>query len=274
MDRISVLISIYYKENPVFFRAALMSLINQSLRPDEIVLVKDGPLTHDLDIVIEEFSVICNFLKIIVLENNQGLSYALNTGLIHCKYEYVARMDTDDICSHDRFEKQINYLIKNPEIDIVGSFSTKIDEMANEIGIIKVPTSNSQIYKLLWACPIIHPSVMFKKSRILSVGSYNHDAGPRQDDYDLWFRCAEAGLKFSNIPEILLYYRFSKDTIQKNTLNVGWHRFKVGLKWSRRLNLGLIAYLGITIPLIRALLPYPLNIYFYKFLQRVDPRSK
>lgn len=274
MFKISVLISVYNKENPIYFKAALYSIFNQSLKPDEIVLVKDGPLTSELESVIDEFSDIYNALEIITLEKNHGLSYALNTGLIQCKFDYVARMDADDICCNDRFEKQINHFIRNPEIDIVGSFTTKIDELDNQIGTIKVPTSNSDIYKLIWTCPVIHPSVMFKKAKILSVGGYNPDAGPRQDDYDLWFRCAEAGLRFSNIPENLICYRFSNDTIRKNTLNVGWHRFKVGLKWSRRLNLSLMAYLGITVPLIRALLPYPLNIYFYNILQKINPRSR
>ncbi len=79
-----------------------------------------------------------------------------------------------------------------------------------------------------------HPTVMYRKNAILSVGGYKPDAGPRQDDYDLWFRCAEKGLHFANISEPLLHYRFFADSVRKNSIEVGWHRMKIGLRGCRK----------------------------------------
>jgi len=273
--KFSVLISLYAKERPDYLNQALKSIWNdQNVKPNEIVLVKDGPLTSSLEKVIEDFSKTCNVLNIISLNNNMGLSKVLNIGLTHCKFDYVARMDTDDICRNDRFEKQLLFLKNNPDVDIVGSFTKKIDETGKELNTMKVPISNKDIQKLIWTCPFIHPSVMFKKKKILSVGSYNPNSGPRQDDYDLWFRCAAAGLKCSNIPENLLYYRFFADNIKKNNIKVGYYRFKVGFKGNMMINAKPIAYLGILVPFIRSLAPYPLNIWLYKFLNKFNPRNR
>ncbi|MFR8029980.1 MAG: glycosyltransferase [Bacteroides uniformis] len=219
----SVLISVYYKEKPIYLKSALDSVLNQTLPPSEIILIKDGPLTVELEKVLSSYDT--NLLKIIPLPNNLGLSKALNIGLKHCSYEFVARMDTDDICYPSRFEKQVLFLQSHPTIDIVGAYATKIDECGNNLEeVIKVPVSHEDIVRLVWTCPLNHPTVMYRKNAILSVGGYKPDAGPRQDDYDLWFRCAEKGLHFANISEPLLHYRFFADSVRKNSIEVGWHR--------------------------------------------------
>ena len=118
-----------------------------------------------------------------------------------------------------------------------------------------------------------HPTVMYRRNAILSVGGYNPDAGPRQDDYDLWFRCAEKGLHFANISEPLLYYRFFAESVRKNSIEVGWYRMKTGLRGCRKLHLSFIAYIGVCIPFVRSLLPYPLNVYFQGLMNRMNPRK-
>ena len=107
MSLFSVLISIYRKENPSWFREALDSVFAQTVQPDEIVLVKDGPLTSDLEAVIEEFGTTHPNFNIVLNETNLGLGLALQKGVIACKNEIIARMDTDDIMPNDRFEKQL-----------------------------------------------------------------------------------------------------------------------------------------------------------------------
>ena len=114
----SVLLSVYKKEQPTYLRQSLDSLFSQTLPPDEIVLVKDGPLTPELDAVITEYQTRCTILKVIPLTHNQGLGKALNEGLKHCSYELVARMDTDDIAKPERFEKQIRVFTEHPEVDV------------------------------------------------------------------------------------------------------------------------------------------------------------
>ncbi len=271
----SVLISVYHKERPEFLTQSLNSIwYNQTLKPNEIILVKDGPLTQQLDEIILEF-VKHTPTRLIVNDKNLGLSAALNKGLKCCNYDIVARMDTDDISVRNRFERQFNFLKKNPSVDIIGSYAEKINEIGEVTDdIMKVPLKNYDIYKYIWTCPFIHPSVMFRKDKILYVGSYNKNAGPRQDDYDLWFRCAIAGYNFANINESLIQYRFLTDTIRKNNIKVGWYRLKVGFNGCRKIKCSLIAYIGILIPFIRTLLPYPLNIYFYKTLNFLNPRTR
>lgn len=105
--RFSVLLSVYKKEQPVYLQQSLDSLFNKSLLPNEVILVKDGPLTNELEEVIVRYTQMYPTLKVVSLLENQGLGKALNEGLKHCSYELVARMDTDDISKSDRFERQI-----------------------------------------------------------------------------------------------------------------------------------------------------------------------
>ena len=112
----SVLISVYNKENSLSLRQSLTSVFRQKLPPTEVVLLKDGPLTEELDKVIAEYVMRYPELKIVSLPVNQGLGKALNEGLKHCSYDLVARMDTDDIAKPDRFEKQIRVFQEHPEL--------------------------------------------------------------------------------------------------------------------------------------------------------------
>jgi len=100
------------------------------------------------------------------------------------------------------------------------------------------------------------------------------NAGPRQDDYELWFRCAKAGLEFHNLSEVLLLYRFNADNIRRNDFRVGFHRMKNGIKGNFSLGYGPFAYLGVIIPFLRGLLPHPLNYWFYKSVSKFNPRNK
>lgn len=271
MQAYTILISVYSKEKPEYLKLALDSIYNQTLPPDEVVLVEDGPIGDNLKQVIVGYPA----LKIVSIETNQGLSNALNTGLKYCSNDIVARMDSDDICFPMRFEKQVLFMQSHPKIDVVGAYALKIDENGNNLNeLLKVPIDNDKIRRLIWTCPMNHPTVVFRKSKILYAGGYNPDAGPRQDDYDLWFRCAAKGLHFANIPEPLLYYRFFSESIKKNSIKVGWSRLKVGLNGCRRLHLPLIARIGVCIPFFRSLLPYPLNVYFQNLMNRVNPRNK
>ena len=176
--RFSVLISVYYKEIPRYLDRALQSITDdQILKPNEIVLIKDGPLTKELDEVIGKFKKkYPNLFKIVTLEKNYGLGKALNVGLENCTYELVARMDGDDISKPERFKKQIEIFQKNPKLDIVGSWIDEFIEKGEEItvrSIRKVPETSEEIYQRLKSiCAFNHPTVMYRKSKIIEVGSY------------------------------------------------------------------------------------------------------
>lgn len=273
--KFSLLVAIYYRENPNYFDAALTSLYKQTLLPNEIVLVKDGYLNPSLEEVIDKWrKLFRERLKVVALNKNMGLSAALNCGLTQCSNEWVMRMDTDDISLPDRLEITAKYIAENPSADIVGGFARRMDESDKLTGIIKVPVGSERIRQLIWTCPMIHPTVCYRKDKILAVGGYHPHAGPRQDDYDLWFRCAAAGYEFHNIPQPLLLYRFTLANMRRNSLKVGYHRLKVGFKGNHKLGYGLKAYIGVMVPFFRALLPYPLNIWIYRWLSRFNPRSK
>ena len=183
-------------------------------------------------------------------------------------------MDTDDVCYPNRFEEIIKVYEDNPRLDIVGSYATMIDEDGNEIKLMVAPLSEKDIYKNVWTCPFLHPTVSFKKSAILRVGSYNPNSGPRQDDYELWFRCVENGLKCKNIDEPLLYYRFFKDSVARNNIKVGWYRAKVGLKGAWKCKCPMIAYIGVCYPLVRACMPSFIREIMYKTADWINPRVK
>ena len=142
----SVLLSLYIKEQPSHLRKSLDSLFSQTLLPAEIILVKDGKLTPELNAVVSDYVQHYSILKVITLDMNQGLGKALNEGLKHCSYDLVARMDTDDIAKTNRFEKQLEILKNQPEIDIISSW---IDEFEGDITQIistrKVPEFHGDI---------------------------------------------------------------------------------------------------------------------------------
>lgn len=215
----SVLVSVYKKENPIFLEESLNSILSQSLCPTEVVLVKDGPLTLELDDVIRKYDDLIN-LKIISLEYNSGLGIALNKGLEYCSYEIVARMDTDDIAKYDRFEKQIAILKQYPNIDVVGSWVNEFvgKSIDNIVSVRKLPENSNDIYIFAKRRnPINHPTVMFRKNAVYAAGGYQDF--PLFEDYYLWIRMLVKGYSFYNIPQSLLYFRTSTDVYKRRG---GW----------------------------------------------------
>lgn len=215
----SVLLSVYYKESSSFFRNSLDSIFSQTVCPNEVILVEDGPLGTDLNDVVVEYSSKYPELKVIPLAANQGLGKALNEGLKHCSYDIVARMDTDDIAKADRFEKQLAVFEKYPDIDVVGAW---IDEFEDDISKVKsvrkLPEKPDDIKKFAkHRNPINHPVVMFRKNAVLAAGGYQHFH--LFEDYYLWVRMLMNGAKFYNIQESLLYFRFSPEMFKRRG---GW----------------------------------------------------
>lgn len=215
LSQFSVLLSLYYKERPDFLYQSLASIFDQTVIPAEVVLVKDGPLTDELEKILLGYQQRCSSLKIVSLPQNQGLGRALNEGLKHCTYDIVARMDTDDIAKPDRFEKQLSFLETHPEIDVVGSWIDEFEgAIDNILSIRKLPETPEELFQYGKSRnPINHPAVMFRKSAVLRSGSYQHF--PLFEDYYLWVRMLMNGSKFYNIQESLLYFRTSPDMFRR-----------------------------------------------------------
>ena len=130
----SVLMSLYEKEKPEYFRQAMDSILGQTALPEQIVIVKDGPLTPELEAALEDYTAKDPGLyTVVALEKNVGLGLALAEGMLHCRNELVARMDTDDICREDRFALQLAEFEKDPALDVCGSHIAEFEDDANTI---------------------------------------------------------------------------------------------------------------------------------------------
>ncbi len=212
MCKFSVLISVYYKETPEFFEQALYSVFNQTQQPTEVVIVKDGVLTPALDEVLDFFyKKYPAQIKIVALSENGGLGNALNKGLDECSYELVARMDSDDICVPDRFEKLLKAVELHPEAHVIGSWIDEfIGSQDNVVSVRKLPENHKEIVEYSkYRSPLNHVSVMFKKSEVLKSGSYQDF--PLMEDYYLWIRMLSNGAIFYNLQESLVLVRNSND---------------------------------------------------------------
>lgn len=211
----SVLISVYANDNAQFLHVALDSVfLKQTLKPNEVIIVQDGPVTAEIDFVLNHYLIdYPKVFKIVRLSQNRGLGEALNYGLAFCNFEYVARMDADDICYPDRFEKQISYLLKNTGLSVLGSAIQEFNKEPNDIGVFrKLPEKNKQILEFAkFRNPLNHPTVVFKKSDILRIGSYM--SMPLFEDYHLWVRVLGEGLIVENLSEPLLHFRVGNDMI-------------------------------------------------------------
>lgn len=213
--RFSVLISVYKNDSKLWLIEALSSIWdNQILKPDEIVIGIDGDITDEVNFVINSFAN-NKPVKIFRFPTNRGLGYVLRDCLQNCSFNYIARMDADDISYPDRFLKQINIFKQCEEIDVVGAW---INEFIDSPNIIissrKLPEHNIQIKDYAKSrCPMNHPVVMFKKDAVLLAGNYI----PIHlfEDYYLWGRMIMNGAQFYNIQESLLSFRTNQDMFKR-----------------------------------------------------------
>lgn len=205
----SVLMSLYCNESITNLENALDSIfIYQSVIPDQLVLVIDGPISSDLNNTVEKWKLkLGEMLEIVPLKENVGLGKALNEGLKHCKYEWVFRMDTDDICAEDRFEKQLKYICENPDIVLFGGQILEFRIKIFDTQILKrVPLTYEEILKFSrYRSPFNHQTVAFQKTIINKVGGYMHH--PMMEDYNLWLRIIADGYKVGNMDDMLVHVR-------------------------------------------------------------------
>lgn len=205
----SVLMSVYKKEKPEFLSKSIESMLHQTVLPDDFVIVCDGPLTKELDQVLSDAKrQYGELFQIIWLPQNRGLGAALSEGINYCRYECVARMDSDDISVSDRCEQEMEAL-KDPETAIVGGWIDEFSQDISEQGAVRtVPEGASDIKKYAKKRnPFNHPTVMFKKSAVLAVGNYQTCYG--FEDYQLWVRLLNAGYEGYNIQKVLVHMRVS-----------------------------------------------------------------
>lgn len=275
MVEFSVLLSVYYKEKSVNLKLALESVFDQSQKPNEVVLVIDGPIEDNLWDIIKMFSTKYSekIFKIVPLEKNLGLGEALRIGVLECTKPIIARMDTDDICRRDRFKKQLEFLVENSDIDVVGSNIEEFNQIPGDLRRFKKnPEFHDQlISNIKLKSPFNHPSIMMRKESLIFAGNYNGDL-MLFEDYSLFLRMWKAGLKFHNLQEVLLDFRVGSglETIKRRS---GVHYLRKELNFIRYCNknniftsLDFYKYILLKFPI--RLLPSRLVLWLYnKFLR-------
>lgn len=212
----SVLYSVYHKESPSIMTASVDSMLAQTVLPEQIVIVKDGPLTSELDALIHNYQKAHpRLFTIVPLQENVGLGLALNAGLEACRNELIARMDTDDIAIPTRCEKQLEIFNAHPELSIVGSNVDEFYDNPNDIvSVRRVPSAYKDIITFSKRRnPFNHPSVMYRKSALLETGGYGNFR--RNQDYELFVRMLNQGYLAQNSNESLLLFRANKDNLKR-----------------------------------------------------------
>lgn len=212
----SVAMSVYKSDNPDYFDRALSSITDeQTIIPNEIVLVVDGPVSNEINNVINKYEKKYEIFNVIRLEQNGGLGNALKIAVENANHELIARMDSDDVSVSTRFEEQLKYFEINPEIDIVGGDITEfIGEENNIVGKRSVPLSNESIREYMKTrCAMNHVSVMYKKKAVESAGGYQDWFW--NEDYYLWIRMWLNGAVFANTGSVLVNVRVGEEMYQR-----------------------------------------------------------
>lgn len=305
MLKFSVIMSIYKSDVPELVRVALDSLLQQTLLPNEIVIVGDGPVPAELEQVVSSFK--CQVSKIRTTPNpsfakggdlvpedgkesletrnqkpetivtylpqvkNGGLGEAMRIAAEAAKYDYLARMDSDDICLPDRFEKQMKCFEEDPELSLVGGMITEFDgEPENIIAKRILPLEDAEIKRMMRGrCAVNHVTVIFKKADLMKSGNYQPFW--KQEDHYLWARMMEHGCKFRNIPDVVVNVRSGKDQIArrgglrfyKSVVRVFWYMYRHGL-----ISFGYFLYICTVRGIVQVLMPNRLRTWVYLHLLR------
>lgn len=209
----SVAMCVYNGDDPIWFRTAMESVFNQSLVPNEVVLVVDGPVNDGINAVIAGFENTA-LVKVIRLEENLGHGIARRTGFQNCSYDLIALMDADDICTHDRFEKQIQ-VFKDYDVDVAGgNIAEFIGDVDNIVAYRVVPQNDEEIKQYIkYRCPFNQMTVMMKKDMYDIAGGYLD--WYCDEDYYLWLRMLLKNAKFYNIQDILVNVRVGEDMYKR-----------------------------------------------------------
>lgn len=219
----SVLMAVYFKDEAKYLELAIDSMLNQTVKPEQFVIVIDGSVSESLGKIIEKYENMNPALFTIVkLKTNEGLANALNIGLQVCRNELVARMDADDISLPERCEKELKRFGEKKDLVICGCNIGEFCDIPQNIKQFRlVPSQYKEIVKFMrWRQPFNHPTVIFKKSKIIEVGMY--PKLKRKEDFDLFSRILTNGFYAENLDDVLYLYRANDANYErrKSWLNV------------------------------------------------------
>ena len=269
----TVLMPVHDGIRPEYLCDAIRSIVEQSLPPKEIVLVKDGWVSDELEGVIRKwFDSHTGLFRCIGLKKNMGMARALQTGLKHCTHSLIARMDADDVSVDGRFYKQALFMSQNPRIDVLGGWISEFGKNPHiSDAIRKVPVTPEEIAEMApFRCPLNHMTVMYRKEAVMACGGYDERFGGL-GDYDLWARMLMQGSKMKNLPEVLVHARATHAFYGRRG---GWPYARVELRLERELLrigfIGIFHFLfNVSLRLGVRLVPHGVRATFYsRFLRR------
>lgn len=268
---------VYEKDNTLYFKEALESVVNQSLLPNQIVLVVDGPIGKDLQKVIDTFTLKAQDLGILFyvtyLQENVGHGKARRISIEKAKYDLIALMDADDISKYNRFQIQTKIFEEDTDVSIVGGQIMEIaHDTKKQISIRAVPSKDKDIKQYMkMRCPFNQMSIMFKKNDVIKAGNYVDFY--HNEDYYLWVRMYLVGFKFYNTTEILVNVRINEEFYSRRG---GWRYFLSEFKLQKIMynNSIISVYRFIFNSLVRfvlqVLLPDSIRGFIFKKLFRKD----
>lgn len=230
---ISVLMSVYKSEKGAFLDRSLQSVWDdQTRKPEQIVLIEDGAIPEELELIIDGFQLRVNAsgvakMVVVKLPVNGGLTKALNAGIKHVTGDLIARMDSDDISAPQRFELQEKFLRENPIIDILGGSMQEFDDEHECLNVRHYPLTHEDACKyIVKACPLAHPAVMMRR-RIFDEGLHYDERYRMSQDIKLWYDAILAGYRMANLQEIVLFFRQQGDVFRRRSRVKAWNEFKI-----------------------------------------------
>ena len=212
-EKIAVILPVYYKDRVVFFKTAVESILNQTYKNFDLLIVADGKLSEEL---YNYLQTIKSSIKLLEFNENRGLPFVLNDAIDFClnnDYQFIARMDADDVSCLERLEKQLKYLKENLKVEILGTNTEIIDETGNRTGR-KIMKEKPDFNDFIKKCELVHPTVMFRAGFFRKYGKYD-TSFKKSQDYELWLRASKAGAVIHNLPKILLKFRYEKALIKR-----------------------------------------------------------
>jgi len=224
---ISVLMSTYHKEKPHYLHEAFVSLWTSQVRkPDEIVLIEDGPLTDELDAVVDHWKQLLNGTLVIVKNaTNRGLAASLNDGISVAKGDLIARMDSDDRCLPERFLLQEKYMEAHPEVDILGGAIQEFNDEGSLHNIRTYPLNMAEVLKTMYrVSPLAHPTVMFRRS-FFEAGFRYSSRYHICEDVTMWYDAAAAHRVINNLPDVVLCFRRNDSMMNRRSREKAWSEF-------------------------------------------------
>ncbi|MDQ2072862.1 glycosyltransferase [Haloarcula sp. NS06] len=263
----------YGGDEPNALREAIESIVSQTRVPDELVIVRDGPVPEANQTIIDNFESEYSFVWHVSLAENQGRALARKVGVERCQGDVVAMMDADDLCVPTRLERQATYLQDNPEVDVVGAQLLEFDpETGEKLGVRTLPRDHEEIRDLAKTrSPVSQSTAMFRRAAALDAGNYRDVE--RMEDYGLWVRMLVNGARFANIPEVLVKARTGGEMYERRS---GWGYAREELRLQREfVAFGFISPLqalrNVTLRVPIRFVPNAIRAYVYETLFRTEP---